>query len=191
MQEQHVEGLVSKVSMVMLRFEQRCQAMEQQQQALASELQSLTQQLPHVVKQSVGEMLQQLPKGVQEQIGDTLHQTVAEYRKQYESAGLEVSQSARHLSQEMGRLERVHRMLVWKVVGVITACLTLLLAGGVWLSLHYASVIRANQISADTLSTYNAADLTLCDGRLCANVDAHGKRYGTHGEYVPVKTRQD
>jgi ElaB/YqjD/DUF883 family membrane-anchored ribosome-binding protein len=180
----------SNAAMLMYRFQQRCQAIEQQQQALADDLKLLTQQLPLVVRTAVEDSLRQLPKDVREKIDSALHQTVLEYRQRYELAGREVGQGAQHLNQEMGRIERIHRMLVWKAVGVTAACLALLLAGGAWLSMHYAGVIRDNQISAETLRTYNAADLVLCDGRLCANVDMRGKRYGTHGEFVPVKTRE-
>jgi hypothetical protein len=56
--------------------------------------------------------------------------------------------------------------------------------------MHYADVIKQNQMSADLVTLYNHADVTICDGRLCANVDPKGKRYGQHGEYATVKERQ-
>jgi hypothetical protein len=189
MQEANIDDLLSKTSMLMLRFEQRCQVIEQQQQLVANELKSLTQQLPYVVKKSVEDLLRQLPKGVQENVDAALQQTVAEYRQQYQSSSQQVGQGAQHLSREMERLERIHCMLVWKVVGVTTACLALLLVGGVWLSVDYAGVIRDDQMSAETLKTFNAEDVVLCEGRLCANVDVHGRRYGMQGQYVPVKAR--
>ena len=85
--------------------------------------------------------------------------------------------------------EQLHRMLIWKVVGVTAASLLLLLAGGLWLAMHYTSVIRENQLSAGLMQAYNSADVVLCEGKLCVNVDAKGKRYGTKGEYLPVKAR--
>jgi hypothetical protein len=87
-------------------------------------------------------------------------------------------------------MEQLHRMLIWKVIGVTAVCLFLLLGGGAWLAMHYADVIKQNQMSADLVNVYNQADVTICDGHLCANVDPKGKRYGEHGEYLSVKTRQ-
>jgi antitoxin (DNA-binding transcriptional repressor) of toxin-antitoxin stability system len=56
--------------------------------------------------------------------------------------------------------------------------------------MHYASVIRDNQLSAELLRAYNGADVTLCDhGRLCANVDIRARRYGERGQYLPVAPR--
>jgi hypothetical protein len=78
------------------------------------------------------------------------------------------------------RVESLHRHLIWKVSAVVLAALALVLGGAIWLSGYYAGVIRDNQISAELLKAYNAADVTLCDGRLCARV---GKKY------VPVEPR--
>jgi hypothetical protein len=39
------------------------------------------------------------------------------------------------------------------------------------------------------LQAYNRADVTLCGGRLCANVETRGRRYGERGQYVPVAPR--
>ena len=94
------------------------------------------------------------------------------------------------MSGQLARLERLHRLLLWKTVGAVAACLVLLLAGGAWLSMHYAGVIRDNQLSAELLRAYNGADVTLCDGgRLCANIDTSARRYGERGQYVPVAPR--
>lgn len=43
--------------------------------------------------------------------------------------------------------------------------------------------------SSTASSPASAADLVRCDGGSCANVDTKGKRYGIHGEYVPIKQR--
>jgi hypothetical protein len=64
-----------------------------------------------------------------------------------------------------------------------------LLIGGIWLASHYYNVIRENQIDAALMQAYNRADVSLCQGRLCANVDAKGARYGDDKQYLIVKPR--
>ena len=68
--------------------------------------------------------------------------------------------------------------------------LALLLAGGIWLSLHYTRVIAENQLAAETTRAYNQADIARCgDGQLCAHVDLKAKRFGDQGQYVPIRPR--
>lgn len=189
MQEAEMSELVSRTSMLMMRFEQRCQVAEQKLYGLANDLKHLSQQLPEVVRHTADSTLRSLPVQVQDKVAGGLQQAIDEHERRLHAVGHEVGQGVARLSQQMARLERLHRLLVWKVVGVTAACLALLLGGGMWLSFHYAGVIRDNQLSAKTLKMYSAADVVECDGRLCANVDAKGERYGNHGQYVPIKSR--
>ena len=39
------------------------------------------------------------------------------------------------------------------------------------------------------LKAYDAADVTLCDGRLCANIDPKGEAFGEEDQYRPVRDR--
>lgn len=190
MQQQELETLVGNAAVLMEQFERRCESIDQRLQGLGQNLQALTQQLPAIVKQSADGSLQGLPNQVMSQLKDGLDRPVHDYQQRLRTAGGEISAEAGALAQQLKRMERLHRMLIWKVIGVTAVCLLLLLGGGAWLTMHYADEIRQNQVSADLLNTYNHADVTICDGHLCANVDARGKRYGQHGEYVPVKDRQ-
>ena len=49
--------------------------------------------------------------------------------------------------------------------------------------------VRRYQLSAELLKAYDAADVTLCDGKLCANVDPKGAKSGDEGQYRPVRNR--
>jgi hypothetical protein len=86
-------------------------------------------------------------------------------------------------------MKSLHRMLIWKALGAAIISLLLLFGAGVWLSMYYVSVIRDNQVSAELLKAYNAADVVLCGKSLCARVDPKGQRYGEKGEYLPVRLR--
>jgi len=75
------------------------------------------------------------------------------------------------------------------VVGAAFGSVLLLLLGGGWLLWQYRADIDHNRISAELLRAYNQADVTLCDGRLCANVDEKGKAYGDQKQYRPIQAR--
>ena len=77
----------------------------------------------------------------------------------------------------------------WQCVAIASLLGVALVGGAVWLSTHYMRVIERNRLSADLLKAYNRADVTLCDGSLCARVDTKGKRWGEKGEYMPVRAR--
>ncbi len=91
--------------------------------------------------------------------------------------------------QQMNRLSRLHQQTLWKVWGVVAFSALVLVGGSVWLALQYRQDIKRNQISADLLRAYNQADVNLCDGRLCARVEAANGGAGRYGEYVLVKPR--
>lgn len=187
MHDMDIADLTSKASLLMLRFEQRCQALEPQHHALARDVRHLAQQVPQVVKQSLDDALRSLPEQVRDKVDSCLLQTIDDYQRRLQAAGQAVQQRADHVGQQLMRLEQLHRLLVWKVLGATATAFGLLLAGGLWLSTHYANIIRDNQLSAETVQAYNAADLVPCGEGLCANVDIKGQRYGKYGEYLPVK----
>lgn len=189
MQEDALNRVISRSAALMEQFERRSHTVEEHWQSLSHEVQASTQQLPGLIKQSADSSLRTLPDQVLSKVREGLEQPVRDYQQQLRAAGAEVNGGAHALAQQIERMERVHRLLIWKVVGVTAASLLLLLAGGLWLSMHYTSVIRENQLSAELMKAYNAADVVLCEGKLCVNVDAKSKRYGSKGEYQPVKDR--
>jgi hypothetical protein len=190
MQEDELSALISKTAALMEQFERRCDDIDQRLLASSQALQELTRQLPAIVRQSADGSLQALPAQVLSRVQEGLACPVADYQQRLDRAGSEVGNVSHALALQIQRLERLHKLLIWKVVGVTAVCLLLLLAGGVWLSMHYTKVIEENQLTADLMRTYNNADLVMCDkGQLCANVDAKGKRYGQHKQYVPVMSR--
>lgn len=181
--------LISKTTTLVEQFEERCGAIEQELQALTQSLRTLAQQLPAVIKQSADGSLQTLPLQVLDRVREGLQHPVDDYQQRLRTASVEIKQGTHALTQQLQDLQRTHQLLIWKVLGITAGCLALLLAGAIWLSAHYASVIRDNRLSADLMRAYNGADVMLCDGRLCASIDAKGKHYGNSGEYLPIKER--
>lgn len=189
MQQDELAQRFAKVAALMEQFERNCVAIDQRLHSLAEGMQGAMQQLPVVVGQAADRSLQMLPGRVMDKVQDGLQRPVQVYQQQLDTAGGEIREGAHALARQLQRMEQLHRLLIWKVVAATVACLVLLFAGGLWLSMHYAGVIRENQVSADLLKAYNAADVVVCGGRLCANVDPKVRRYGSQGEYLPVRSR--
>ncbi len=190
MQQDELTDLIDKTATLMAQYERRGEAIDARLQALGDTLQSQTRQLPVVDKTSADGVLQALPAEMGSVMRNGLGQSIGDYRQRLDAAGHDVEKTSQALAGQIGRLQRLHRQLIWKATGAVVLALALLLAGGAWLSLHYTRVIRDNQLSAELLKAYNGADVTLCgNGKLCANVDTRGARYGENRQYLPVRPR--
>ncbi|WP_458072099.1 relaxation protein [Rhodanobacter sp. BL-MT-08] len=190
MQEDELTVLISKTAALMEQFERRCDEIDQRLSTSQEELQKLTRQLPDAVRQSAHESMQALPGQVSSQVQLGLSRPMAEYQQMLDRSGNDVGRASHALAQQIKQMARLQRLLIWKVIGVTAICFLLLLAGGIWLSMHYTRVIEENQLTADLLKTYNRADLVMCEkDQLCANVDTKGKHYGDRRQYVPVMAR--
>lgn len=189
MQQDELAALIDKTATLMIQYERRSQHIDTRLQALGENLQGLLQQLPTAVKTSTQDVLRTLPGEMTNKMRDGMDQAMDDYRQSLGVAGTEVERSSRMLAAQIEQLQRLHRQLIWKTTGAAVLALTLLLGGGGWLSTHYLRVIRENQLTADQMKAYNAADLILCGATLCANVEARGPRYGDRRQYWPIKAR--
>ena len=189
MHQDELMALVSKTAALMEQFERRCIEIDERQQALSHDLQRLAQQVPLTIRQSADSSLQMLPRELLGKVQDGLEQPVAAYEQRLREAGVLLGEGSQLLATQLQRMQRLHRHLMWKTAGVALASLLLLVAGGIWLSMHYYRVIGENQVAAGLLKAYNAADVVVCEGRLCANVDRKGSPRGDKGQYLPVRTR--
>lgn len=190
MQLEELDVLIDKTATLMVQYERRGAQVEERLQRLGEALQGLTRQLPTVVKGSTAELLQTLPAEITSTVRAGLEHPLDDWRSSLQAVEAETEKAAKVLAQQIDGLRKLHRLLIWKTLGAVAITLTLLLAGGAWLSLHYAAVIREDQLSANLLKAYNRADVVLCgDGQLCANVDIRHARFGDEGQYLPVKPR--
>ncbi|MGO1070094.1 relaxation protein [Lysobacter sp. CA199] len=189
MDQQELTELISATATLMEQFERNCAQIEQQQRALSQQLQTLSQQLPATVRQSADATLSGLPGELMGKLRSGLERPVGDYEKRLVQAGTALGDGSQALAQQLQRMERMHKSLIWKVTGTVIACIALLLVGAIWLSMHYIGVIRDNQVAADKLKAINSADLILCGDRLCANIDRKAQGYGDKGQYAPVQRR--
>jgi hypothetical protein len=189
--DQHeLAALISQTAALMEQFQRRTERSDQGLTALSEQLSALTQQLPQIVKQSADDILITLPQQVLKISQAGLAQSITECQSKLREAAEEATNTSNVLSAQMTKLAGLHRSLIWKTAAAISASILILLGGAIWLASHYMTVIEDNQISAELMKAYNRSDVTLCsDGRLCANVDTKGKRYGENLQYLPVSAR--
>jgi hypothetical protein len=166
-------ALVSNMGLMAEQFARDCQGVRH-------DMQQFARQTPGLVQQSVQAQLRFIPNEVTDRVHQGLDKPLADCEQRLREAGDRALKATQTLAEQWRRIESLHRHLVWKVAGIALGTLAVLLVGGIWLSTYYMGVIRDNQISADLLRAYNQADVTLCNGRLCARV---GKKY------VPVEPR--
>ena len=179
MNDQTMLALASKMSALVEKFERQCEQS-------ATQLRQLSQQVPSLVRQSADEQLRRLPDAVLADVRSGIERPVSEYGRRLREASEQLHLASSTLTSQLQRAEALHRHLIWKVAGITLGSLVFVLAGSVWLSSHYYDEIRKSQVSAALLKAYNEADVTLCDGRLCAKTDKSAKPYG---EYLRVKPR--
>ncbi|USI99533.1 relaxation protein [Xanthomonas prunicola] len=189
MNAQEVITLVSNAAALMEQFERRCNELEKQQQRLIQQLEQVTQSLPVVASRSAEQMLQRVPDTLVRSIQQGIDQPVTGFEKRLQQAGSLIGEGAQSLSDQLKRIERGQRLLLWKGAAVVLGGLLLLFGGGGWLLTQYRQEIRDNQLRAELLRAYNGADVMLCGERLCANVDTKGAAYGDRRQYRPVKPR--
>jgi hypothetical protein len=177
MDAQDAMRLTEKAAALMEQFERRSRELEQRQQTLA-------QQVPVLLKQSADAVLQGVPREVQTKVQAALEHVMHDYEQRMREAG----DRAQALGQQIERMERVHRHVIWKVASIAVCALLALGLGGAALSKHYYDKIEENRVSAELLQLYNRADVVPCGEQLCANVDVKGQRYGDKNrQYLPVK----
>lgn len=189
MQINDATDLVASVSALMERFERQTQKIEDNLQTSHYQLQQLVQQVPGVIRQTTDAEIQRLPGAVMGKIDAGIQQPVSAYEQRLQAASQQLQQASQVLSARITALQAVHRHLIWKVAGVALGSLALVVLGGGWLSRHYYDEIRRHQLSAELLKAYDAADVTLCGGKLCANVDAEGDKFGDREQYRSVRDR--
>lgn len=189
MQINDAANLVANVAALMERFERQAHKIEGDLRASHYQLQQLTQQVPGVIRQAADAEMQRLPGAVMGKIDAGIQQPVSAYEQRLQSASQQLQQGAQALSAQISAMQALHRHLIWKVAGITLGSLILVLVGGGWLSKHYYDEIRRNQLSAELLKAYNAADVTLCGGKLCANIDTKREKFGDKHQYRVVRDR--
>ncbi|WP_157062637.1 hypothetical protein [Pseudoxanthomonas dokdonensis] len=136
------------------------------------------------------EVAQALQLRSAEIIGQGLGQALAQISQQLDAAGGVASRAAAGLEQERQALRAERRTWLWLGCGALLIGSVLAVATSVYVVKQSYQQLSQNRIEAELLRAYNAADVTLCDGRLCANVDSKAKRFGQNEQYLLVQPRR-
>ncbi|MCL1960241.1 MAG: hypothetical protein FWG56_00320 [Desulfovibrionaceae bacterium] len=174
MNEQDSMDLISKIAFIVEQFQRNCNDVTQNVSNFAAKT-------PGMVREEVQKQLNLISDEAAQQVHNGLNRPVATYEKYLSDSASRVQAASDSLAGRMERVEALLKFLIWKVAAVVVAILALATGGAIWISQYYINEIRDNQISADLLKAYNQADVTLCDGRLCAKVNK---------KYVPVELRR-
>lgn len=189
MQEDNVMAAMSKVSALMEHFQLYGASVERQLETTIKKLDTIAERMPQQLQHSAHDLLGALPPQIVGQVGQHLSPSVKQFEQRLDASVHTLQQGTQAAAEALQTIQRMHRWLIWKMLGITFGCLLLLTAGGVWLAGYYADVVRQNQVSAELMEAYNSADVAPCGDRLCARVDPKGKHYGEKGEYVQVMLR--
>lgn len=170
------------------QFRRLAEQASQSQRHSAQELHRLTDAAPQILRGAANENFALLASQLQRDLGANLERIVEATRRKLLETGQQMTQTAHQSQQAADRLHRVVRG-VWMAAACSVVMLATCLGSGIWLSSHYYEEVRRHQISAELLKAYNAADVTLCAGKLCANVDARAEGFGDQRQYRPVHAR--
>lgn len=152
------------------RSERATHALEQAAALASSSAQRLDQcgaQLAHDVVQAVGQRAAAALKTATDAALADARQALAAHVQQ-----VQATDRALVLSREA--MARHHAR--WWVIApglAVLACAIAMLATAAWVAQARRDVAR-HRIEADLLHAYNEADVTLCDGRLCARMHPSG-----------------
>lgn len=151
------------------------------------QLDEMARQTSREVRQSIDGAVSDMPRQVQRYMESNMQSAIGDGRARLDAVIGRAEEAAGRLTKQFDELRSVSDRLIWKVLSVAIGSLTLLLGGGMWLSVHYTRVIRDHQIDAELMRLFNASDVRRCGDGLCANVDLKGQRYGDKYQYLPIK----
>jgi hypothetical protein len=189
MGKEDVEALAYKTGALLEQFVRYCEQQGQHQTAMAERLQYAIGSVPEQMKQSADKVFSVLPQTITAHVENGLSVPIKGYERKLEESAGQLQERVGQLTRQLARLELFSRRLVWKVAAMVIAALLVAVIGGATAVSYYRDQIKQSQITAELLHAYNQADVTLCDGHLCANVDNRGQKYGERGQYQPVRPR--
>ena len=176
--EFHAADLVARLARL-------SQELGESNQHAVEQLQRASQSAPAVLRQAADQAWSGLSSCATESVRQGLKGPLDGLGRHVADNVARIQGATQILTEAQQSMQVTVRKLHWLVASVVLVML-LALTAGVGMFWHYRGVIEDHRIQADLMRAYNQADVTLCEGRLCANVERDGKSYQG---YVPVKPR--
>lgn len=183
MQEDELSILAAKMGAVLVRFEQRCESIEQQQNGLA-------QRLPALLEEKVDGLLQTLSGHAGVAVREGLRASMDGYQRQAQTMSAEASQTINAFKDAQATIDS-QRWWMWWSLGVVMA-LSIVSLVATYESLYGFYQTRYVQLKAQVtyLDAVSKSDVVPCgDGRLCARLDPKSPSYGDKKQYRVVAPR--
>lgn len=160
------------------RVEQAAAALDRGAQQLSASTAGFTRDVAQALRQQAGEI-----------VGSGIGAAAGAFDQQVRDAAKSASAAARGLEAEVQALRRERRTWAWMGGGALLVGGLLAVGASLFAVYEGRRQLAQQRIEAELLRAYNRADVTLCDGALCANVDDAGPRRGDRKQYRPVRLR--
>lgn len=171
------------------RLDQRSEAASRRVEQAAAALDRGAQQLSASTAGFTRDVAQALRHQAGEIVGSGIGAAAGAFDEQVRAAAKSASAAARGLEAEVQALRRERRTWAWMGGGAMLLGGFLAVGASLFAVTEGRRQLAQQRVEAELLRAYNRADVTLCDGVLCANVDDAGPRRGDRKQYRPVRIR--
>lgn len=189
MEQRDLKQFIVQLAAITDRLDQRSASAVQTVESSAQRISSEARRLTSSSEGFTREVAQGLQQRSGEIVREGLAQAMTQFGQQLEAAAAVAGRAAVTLEQERQALRDQRRTWLWLGCGALLIGSLLTVATSIYVVKDSYQQVAQNQIEAELLRAYNAADVTLCGGRLCANVDNKAQRFGEHNEYLLVEPR--
>lgn len=183
MQEDELAAVAAKMGAVIMRFEQRCENIEQQQAEFA-------RQLPALFQGKLDGFLQTLSGQAGNAVREGLGPSTDDYQRRLRETVAEAEQSAKALKAAQAEIASQRRLIWWGMAVVAVLCIGSLVA--TYESLYGFYQARYTELKSQVtyMDAINRSDVVPCgEGQLCARVDDKAPRFGDKKQYRVVVPR--
>jgi hypothetical protein len=167
------------------RLARLSQELGESNQHAVEQLQRASQSAPVVLRQAADQAWSGLSSRATESVRQGLQGPLDGLGRHVADSVARIQGVTQLLTQAQQSMQTTVRKLHW-LVGSVALVMLLALTAEAGMLWYYRGIIEEHRIQSELMRAYNQADVTLCEGRLCANVERGGKSYQG---YVPVKPR--
>jgi hypothetical protein len=127
-QEDNVMAAMSKVSALMEHFQLYGASIERQLETTIKKLDVITERMPQQLQHSAHGLLGALPPQIVGQVGQHLAPSVKQFEQRLDASMHTLQQGTQAAAEALQTIQRMHRWLIWKMLGITFGCLLLLTA---------------------------------------------------------------
>jgi|GEM_PF-3436485 hypothetical protein len=182
MPDDELKQAITQVAELLEFFKRQTEKASEANNAASQQLQQAAEAAPAAIREAASDVLTQASNDVAQMMQENLQGSMNDLARRLMEAEHLVDKTAQTFA---GRLVTFQKSILLTLCLMLfgTILLTAGALGGMW---YFYKEVERNRVEADLLRAYNQADVTICEGRLCAKPDKSGKHYGN---YVPIAPR--